>query len=108
MEEIPESFYKKNIVQCPKIKQPSYWKKAFELAEIPNVVSNNDDYVVIEYFVNNLAMLNDVDGRKKYRYLVPLYKCVLSLSHGNSAPENGFSINKRIIDIHGNSIKGNH
>ena len=49
-------------------------------------------------------MLN-VDGRKKYRYLVPLYKCVLSLSHGNSAPENGFSINKRIIDIHGNSIE---
>ena len=34
-----------------------------------------------------------------------MYKCVLSLSHGNSAPENGFSINKRIIDIHGNSIE---
>ena len=31
MEEIPESFYKKNIVQCPKRKQPSYWEKAFEL-----------------------------------------------------------------------------
>ena len=80
MEEIPESFYRKNIVQCPKRKQPSYWEKAFELAEIPNVVSNDDDYVDIEYFVNNLAMLNDVDGRKKYRYLVPLYMCFIIIT----------------------------
>ena len=32
-------------------------------------------------------------------------KCVLSISHGNSAPENGFSINKHILDIYGHSLK---
>jgi hypothetical protein len=29
--------------------------------------------------------------------------CVLSLSHGNSTPERGFSINKMILEIHGYS-----
>ena len=32
-------------------------------------------------------------------------KCVLSISHGNSAPESGFSINKHILEIHGHSLK---
>ena len=32
-------------------------------------------------------------------------KCILSVSHGNSAPESGFSINKHILDIHGHSLK---
>lgn len=30
-------------------------------------------------------------------------KCVLSLSHGNSTPERGFSINKLILETHGYS-----
>ena len=30
-------------------------------------------------------------------------KCILSLSHGNSAPERGFSINKLILKVHGYS-----
>ena len=35
--------------------------------------------------------------------MVALIKCVLSLSHGNSTPERGFSINKLILEIHGYS-----
>ena len=37
--------------------------------------------------------------------LLLLFKTVASLSHGNSAPENGFSIIKFIIGLHGNSIQ---
>ena len=37
--------------------------------------------------------------------LLLLFKTVTSFSHGNSAPENGFSINKFIIGLHGNSIQ---
>lgn len=32
-------------------------------------------------------------------------KCILVLSHGNADPERGFSINKRLIDIHGPNIQ---
>ena len=74
------------------------------MVELPNVAPYDTDCVDIEYFVN-LAAITDVDGKQKYPYLVSFYKCILSLSHGNSAPEDGFSINKRIIDVRGNSIQ---
>ena len=41
----------------------------------------------------------------KYIQLFPLVRCVLSLSHGSSVPERGFSINKILLDAHGHSIK---
>ena len=37
--------------------------------------------------------------------LLSLFKTVASLSHGKCSPENGFSINKFIIGLHGNSIQ---
>lgn len=40
----------------------------------------------------------------KFRNLLRLAKCVFVLPHGNADPERGFSINKRIIEIHGSSI----
>ena len=33
--------------------------------------------------------------------MAKLAQCVLSLSHGNSIPERGFSVNKRLLVIHG-------
>ena len=41
---------------------------------------------------------------KKYPQLFALVKCVLSLSHVNSAPESGFSINKSMLEVHGHSL----
>ena len=43
-------------------------------------------------------------GVLKYPQLFALMKCLLSLSHGNSTPERGFSINKLILETHGTSI----
>ena len=40
-----------------------------------------------------------------YLFLVCLFKLVLFLSHRNSAPENGFLINKLLLEIHGSSLK---
>ena len=48
--------------------------------------------------------VKDEQGRKKYPQLFALVKCVLSLSHGNSAPESGFFINKSMLDVHGHSL----
>ena len=39
-----------------------------------------------------------------YPQLVKLTQCVLSLSHWNSSPERGFSVNKRLLDVHGYAI----
>ena len=35
---------------------------------------------------------------------IALVKCVLSLSHGNSVPESGFSINISMLEVHGHSL----
>ena len=48
----------------------------------------------MEKFVLYLQKLNSSDGQPKYPFLVLLFKSVLSISYGNSAPENGFSIIK--------------
>ena len=48
--------------------------------------------------------MKDENGQLKYLQLFALVKCVLSISHGNSIPEQGFSINKYILSIHGTSI----
>ena len=54
----------------------------------------------IEKFVPYLEIhctLND--GKMKYLFLVCLFKLILFQSHGNSAPENVFSINKLLLEI---------
>ena len=47
--------------------------------------------------------MKDENGQLKYLQLFALVKCVLSISHGNSIPEQGFSVNKYILSIHGTS-----
>ena len=35
--------------------------------------------------------------------MAELAQCILSLNHGNRTPERGFSVNKRLLDVHGYS-----
>ena len=51
-----------------------------------------------------MSRITDEFGRHKYKSLSTLAKCVLSLCHGNAAPEYEFSLNKSILDIHGCSL----
>ena len=46
-------------------------------------------------------MILDDKGKKKLPTLVALANCVLTLSYGNADPEQGFSINKHLLKIHG-------
>ena len=103
-ESIPESAYQ-SVVE-PKIssrKQNSYWEVAFHLAGVDHI-SKELPICGMEKFVLYLQKLNSSDGQPKYPFLVSLFKLVLSISHGIIAPENGFSINKALLDIHGYSL----
>lgn len=46
---------------------------------------------------NYVTHLVDAAGDMKYRNLAVVIKCALSLSHGNAAPERGFSINNSLL-----------
>ena len=105
-ETIPETYFLKEENSSQGRRQTSYWEKAFELA---GVVSTHEESCVsldLDTLIISLKdkLLNESNG-PKYPLLLSLFKAVGALSHGNSAPENGFSINKFMISIHGNSIE---
>ena len=52
-----------------------------------------------EYWVKICELL-DENWNKKYSELWQLVKCVMLISHGNTDPEQGFSI-KHMLNIHG-------
>ena len=47
--------------------------------------------------------MKDASGQLNYPQLFALIKRVLSISHGNSIPEQRFSINKYLLSVHGTS-----
>lgn len=58
----------------------------------------------IDYFWRDVGAILDEDGRPKYPQLFALAKCVMTVSHGNSIPERGFSINRNLLESHGSTI----
>ena len=85
-------------------KQASSWENTFLIAGSENVSENNAvSKFDIEKLVHHFENFRDSGNTVKYPIFSAVMKCVLSISHGNSAPESGFSINKDNLDIHGHS-----
>ena len=107
MEFFPENYFVASSVNSSGRKQVSYWEHAFNVAGITNE-SNNDDAVPsldVDALIISLEKKVLKDGSCKFPKLCQLFKMMASIPHGNSAPENGFSINKRMIQLHGTSIQ---
>ena len=85
-------------------KQTSYWQSAFSVAGLENI-SPEEEKFDVEKALLHLGGLRDSSLTVKFPVLTAVMKCILSMFHGNSAPESGFSINKHILDIHGQSLK---
>ena len=82
----------------------SYWEdvyKAFDL-KIPFNIPKQQR---IDIYWRKVGAIEDELGKMKYTQLFRLVKCVLSISHSNSVPEWGFSINKHLLSLHGSLIK---
>lgn len=84
--------------------QMSYWKETeFEWCDIEQKDVGDTHVPVDEYWAHVFGM-EDENGQIKFPQLSALIKCILSLSHGNSGPEKGFSLNKAILQTHGVSL----
>lgn len=68
---------------------------------------NNGTALRVDRYWAKVFKLNDSLGQQQFRQLEGLIKCILSLSHGNARPEQGFSQNHGFLTTHGNSIDGN-
>ena len=53
---------------------------------------------------SSISKKEDALGRMKYSSISKLIKSCLSLSHGNSIPERGFSVNNNIVTDERNSL----
>ena len=84
--------------------QISYWENAFELAVLP---FNSDSKCKVD--TDTLIVLLEKEiaddaGSPKFPSIASLFKIVSSFSHGNNTPENGFSVNKYLIQMHGTAL----
>ena len=108
MELIPESAYTTNdVAACSTSRgrqQVSYWEKAFQLADLPVISVQASSGLDIDKLIAFLEDVIDDNGLSKFAFITSLFKIIASLSHGNSAPENGFSINKHMLQLHGTSL----
>ena len=107
METIPETFYlcKQKIKTTHK--QPSYWRYAYEVAAGIEEEEEKDKEVfrrIDNYWTDVSQITDETTGKPKYGKLSKLAFCIFVLPHGNSEPERGFSINKHMLQIHGNAV----
>ena len=68
-------------------------------------LNNASKFLRIDKHWRKLGKILNYNGNLKYPQLFQLAKAVLSLSHGNSAPERGLSIKKILLDAHGTSMR---
>ena len=86
----------------------SYWQDALERSGLPQAneyESFQSSYKRIDHYWLKIGQLIDENGARKYTQLTNLALTVCSLSHGNAAPERGFSINKALLASHGSTTQ---
>lgn len=85
--------------------QNSYWNYALDYCGLFTEERKFSKFVRADVYWDSIGKITNEEGVLKYPQLFALAKCVLSLSHGNVVPERGFSINKYLLSVHGNSLK---
>ena len=71
----------------------SYWLQALQECGL-EPARMHSTYKHIDHFWSKIGSIKNDHGIAQYRQLFALVRSVLSLSHGNAYPEQGFSINK--------------
>ena len=98
-EEIPEKWHVNQQAEKPTSSrhQESYWARARLERGLDSTPTSPACFVRIDHFWRRIGNLFDEFGAKKYPQSGKLAQCVLSLSHGNSTPERGFSTNNYLL-----------
>ena len=106
LEEISEHFYMKPTTEPSQSthSRPSYWSYTPEICGLAPVQKYPSKFLRINKYWSKVGKKLNESGNLKYPQLFQLAKAVLSLSHGNSAPERVFSINKMLLDVHDRSM----
>ena len=83
----------------------SYWKYAYEVCGLELYTEESSiKYKRIHHYGSFVRKLFGYDGQLNYNQQFAFAKCILSLFHGNAVPEKGFSINRKLIEVHGTAL----
>ena len=95
LEDIPKEFYTKSDDKASKSSRitNSYWSYAQELCDLQPIQETDSQFIQTDHYSRKIGKILSDDGLQKYTQLICLFKCILSLSCGNSTSERGFSIN---------------
>ncbi|CAL4241631.1 unnamed protein product [Meganyctiphanes norvegica] len=104
--DIPKEWHTLETASAKKERQhtESYWRNV-EKSWIDLTPKDSEEKSLrIDSYWSRVFEVKDSDGRKRFPQLAAFVKVILTLSHGNAGPEQGFSINKSIIDAHGTRL----
>ena len=103
LKDIPKEFYTKSNDEVSKSfrRTNSYWSYARELSDFQPILETDLQFIRIDHYWRKIGKILSDDGLQKYTHLICLIKCILSLSHRNSTPEQGFSMKDEACRIAG-------
>ena len=104
--DIPKEYHtvETESAKSSRLHQESYWKNV-EMSWLDITPKESEEKSLrIDSYWSRVFNMKDSNGRNRFPQLAPFVKAILTLSHGNAGPEQGFSINKAIIDAHGTRI----
>ena len=101
--DIPKEWHCKETDSGKKerITRESYWKNVEKSWIDITPKEFKEKTVRIDCYWSRVFNVKDAAGRYQFPQLTPFVKSILTLSHGNAGPEQGFSINKSLLDVHG-------
>ena len=100
---IPDSFFAKDKEGIKsQVSKASYWATCCE--EFDVVADYNPSDIDVEAYWNKVSSLFNEDRNPRYCHLSKLALAILLLPHVNVDPERGFSVNKMVLEKHGNNI----
>ena len=100
---IPDSFLAKDKEGIKsQVSKASYQATCYE--EFDVVADYNPSNIDVEEYWNKVSSLLNEDGNPRYCHLSKLALTILLLPHVNADPERGFSVNKKVLEKHGNNI----
>ena len=106
LSDIPKEWYKveTDSAKRARINQESYWKNVEKSWIDITPKEAEEKSIRIDSYWSRVFEMKDSAGRIRFPQLSAFVKVFLTLSHGNAGPEQGFSLNKSIIDAHGTRL----
>ena len=106
LKDIPKEWHRVETESAKKIRNQheSYWREVENSWLDLTPKETEEKSIRIDSYWSRVFDMKDDNGRLLFPQLTPFVKACLTLSHGNAGPEQGFSINKAILDAHGTRL----